>query len=115
MKKEIKANHPFEKMVVSRDQALKDAESGRLGALIERPGNPSRFKIGNLSDIPEGEAISYYRAIETNVWWSSDREFGSRNGHLQFPDLARIRRLKDLLEHHERSQHFQARSKAIQD
>jgi threonyl-tRNA synthetase len=61
MKKEIKANHPFEKMVVSRDQALKDAESGRLGALIERPGNPSRFKIGNLSDIPEGEAISYYK------------------------------------------------------
>jgi len=61
MKKEIRANHPFEKMVVSRDQALKDAESGRLGALIERPGNPSRFKIGNLSDIPEGEAISYYK------------------------------------------------------
>ena len=37
MKKEIKANHPFEKVVVSRDQALKDAESGRLGALSERP------------------------------------------------------------------------------
>src|SRR5947207_12300981 len=37
MKKEIKANHVFEKVVVSRDQALKDAQSGRLGALQERP------------------------------------------------------------------------------
>src|SRR5271157_87241 len=46
MKKEIKANHTFEKMAVSREQAMKDAESGRLGALAERPGNPSKFKIG---------------------------------------------------------------------
>ncbi|HEV2318695.1 MAG TPA: threonine--tRNA ligase, partial [Verrucomicrobiae bacterium] len=61
MKKEIKANHPFEKIVVSRDQAVKDAESGRLGGLGERPGNPSKFKIGNLEAIPEGEPISYYR------------------------------------------------------
>src|SRR5258705_8291225 len=36
MKKEIKANHPFEKLVVSREQANKDAQSGRLGALTER-------------------------------------------------------------------------------
>src|SRR6476646_8808345 len=61
MKKEIKANHTFEKLIVTRDQALKDAQTGRLGALTERPGNPSRFKIGNLQDIPEGEAISYYK------------------------------------------------------
>ena len=61
MKREIKANHPFEKIVVSRDQALQDAQSGRLGALVDRPGNPSRFKIGNLADIPEGEPISYYK------------------------------------------------------
>src|SRR5712671_2389724 len=47
MKKEIKANHPFEKLVVTREQALKDAESGRLGALSERPSNPSKFKLGN--------------------------------------------------------------------
>src|SRR6476469_10893825 len=33
MKKEIKANNVFEKMVVTRDQAMKDAQSGRLGAL----------------------------------------------------------------------------------
>jgi threonyl-tRNA synthetase len=61
MKKEIKANHPFEKQVVTREQAIKDAELGRLGGLSERPGNPSKFKIGNLQDIPEGEPISYFK------------------------------------------------------
>src|SRR5271155_1176830 len=61
MKKEIKANHPFEKMIVTRDQALKDANEGRLGGLTERPGNPSKFKIGNLQDIPEGEQITYFK------------------------------------------------------
>jgi threonyl-tRNA synthetase len=61
MKKEIKANHPFERIVVTREQAIKDAESGRLGGLSERPDNPSKFKLGNLADIPEGEAISYYK------------------------------------------------------
>ncbi|MGA3182235.1 MAG: threonine--tRNA ligase [Verrucomicrobiota bacterium] len=61
MKKEIKANHVFEKVVVTREQALKDAESGRLGGLGERPGNPSKFKIGNLADIPEGEQITYFK------------------------------------------------------
>src|SRR5580765_6927576 len=35
MKKEIKANHVFEKVAVTRDQAFKDAQSGRLGALSE--------------------------------------------------------------------------------
>jgi threonyl-tRNA synthetase len=61
MKKEIKANHTFEKVVVTREQAIKDSESGRLGGLSERPGNPSKFKLGNLQDIPDGEAISYYK------------------------------------------------------
>ena len=61
MKKEIKANHPFEKIVVTREQAVKDSESGRLGGLAERPGNPSKFKLGNLEAIPEGEPISYYQ------------------------------------------------------
>src|SRR5438105_4991422 len=60
MKKEIKANHPFQKSVVSRDRAMQDAQSGRLGALTVRP-QPSKFKIGNLQDIPEGEPISYYQ------------------------------------------------------
>ena len=61
MKKEIKANHPFEKVIVTREQAVKDAESGRLGGLSERPA-PSKFKLGNLADIPEGEPISYYKS-----------------------------------------------------
>src|SRR6266487_2983610 len=61
MKKEIKANHPFERIVVTREKAIKDAESGRLGGLTERPGNPSKFKIGNLEAIPEGEQITYFK------------------------------------------------------
>jgi len=61
MKKEIKANHVFERTVVSRDEAIALANSGRLGGLSERPGNPSKFKIGNLQDIPEGEEISLFR------------------------------------------------------
>jgi threonyl-tRNA synthetase len=60
MKKEIKANHPFEKIIVTRERAIKDAQSGRLGALSERTA-PSKFKLGNLEDIPEGEPISYYK------------------------------------------------------
>ncbi len=61
MKKEIKANNIFEKVVVTREQAIKDAESGRLGGLGERPGNKSLFKLDLLKQIPEGEAISYYK------------------------------------------------------
>ncbi len=61
MKKEIKANNTFERTAVSRAEAMALAESGRLGGLGERPGNPSKFKIGNLADIPEGEEISLFR------------------------------------------------------
>jgi threonyl-tRNA synthetase len=61
MKKEIKANNVFEKVVVTREQAFKDAESGRLGGLSERPGNPCKFKIGNLEAIPEGEEVTYFK------------------------------------------------------
>ncbi len=60
MKKEIKANHPFEKIVVTREQAMEDAKSGRLGALSAR-GAASKFKIGNLEAIPEGEPITYFK------------------------------------------------------
>ena len=62
MKKEIKANRPFEKVVVTREQAIKDSESGRLGGLSERPGNPSKFKLGNLEAIPDGEPITYFKS-----------------------------------------------------
>src|SRR4051812_30041192 len=61
MKKEIKANNTFERVVVTREQAIQDAQSGRLGGLIERPGSPSKFKLDLLNQIPEGEAISYYK------------------------------------------------------
>jgi len=61
MKKEIKANHPFEKIIVTREQAIADSQSGRLGGLAERPGNVSKFKLGNLEAIPEGEPISYFK------------------------------------------------------
>src|ERR1700679_734178 len=37
MKKEIKANHVFEKTIVSRGEAIALAESGRLGGLSARP------------------------------------------------------------------------------
>src|SRR5207237_6550253 len=43
MKKEIKANHPFERMEVSRDEALEMAKRGELGALGARLG-PSKYK-----------------------------------------------------------------------
>ena len=61
MKKEIKANNTFEKLTVTRDQAIADASSGRLGGLGERPGNASKFKLDLLKQIPEGEAISYFK------------------------------------------------------
>src|SRR5881394_677205 len=44
MKKEIKANRPFEKKIVTREQAIQDAESGRLGGLSERAA-ASKFKL----------------------------------------------------------------------
>ena len=61
MKKEIKANNVFEKITVTREQAIADAQSGRLGGLAERPGNASKFKLDLLKNIPEGEPISYYK------------------------------------------------------
>jgi threonyl-tRNA synthetase len=60
MKKEIKANHPFEKMEVSRDEALELGKKGRLAALSDR-NQPSKFKIDILEGIPPGEKISLYR------------------------------------------------------
>src|SRR6478736_6590573 len=60
MKKEIKANNVFEKVVVSREQALKDAQEGRLAALAGR-GTPSKFKLDIVQNIPENEPISYFK------------------------------------------------------
>ncbi len=60
MKKEVKANNVFEKIVVSREEAKKMAESGRLGGLTERP-EVARFKLDLINSIPEGEEISLYK------------------------------------------------------
>jgi len=60
MKKEIKANHTFEKMEVSRDEALDLGKKGRLAALSDRK-EPSKFKIDIIEGIPPGETISLYR------------------------------------------------------
>ncbi|HEY6110998.1 MAG TPA: threonine--tRNA ligase [Chthoniobacterales bacterium] len=60
MKKEVKANHPFERMEVSRDQALAMAKRGELGALGAR-SEPSKFKIDIIENIPPDEKISLYR------------------------------------------------------
>jgi threonyl-tRNA synthetase len=60
MTKEVKANHPLERMEVSRDEALKLGKKGRLAALSERD-QPSKYKIDIIENIPTGEKISLYR------------------------------------------------------
>ncbi len=60
MKKEIKENHPFERMEVSRDEALEFGKKGRLAALSDRD-QPSKFKLDIIENIPPGETISLYR------------------------------------------------------
>ena len=61
MKKEIKANHPFERIEVSRDEALQLGKKGRLAGLGERP-EPSKFKLDIIENIPADEKISLYRS-----------------------------------------------------
>src|SRR6201981_2147946 len=61
MTKEIKANHPFERMEVSRDEALKLGKKGRIAALSERD-QPSKYKIDIIENIPPDEKISLYRS-----------------------------------------------------
>jgi threonyl-tRNA synthetase len=60
MKSEIKANHQFEKIEVSRDEALELGKQGRLAALGER-AEPSKFKLDIIENIPADEKISLYR------------------------------------------------------
>src|SRR6266581_3540394 len=60
MKKEIKSNHPFERLEVSRDEALALGKKGRLAALDER-SEPSKFKLDIIENIPPDEKISLYR------------------------------------------------------
>ena len=60
MKNEIKANHTFEKIEVSRDEALELGKKGRLASLSERT-DPSKFKLDIIENIPPDEKISLYR------------------------------------------------------
>jgi threonyl-tRNA synthetase len=60
MKEEIKANHPFERVEVSRDEALALGKKGRLAALGER-SEPSKYKLDIIENIPPDEKISLYR------------------------------------------------------
>ena len=60
MKNEIKANHPFERSEVSRDEALALGTKGRLAGLSERSA-PSKFKLDIIENIPADEKISLYR------------------------------------------------------
>jgi threonyl-tRNA synthetase len=60
MKAEIKANHVFERITLTRAQALEMAQSGALGALGPRP-DASKFKLDIIQGIPEGEEITIYR------------------------------------------------------
>src|SRR5437763_15081587 len=59
-KKESKANHPFERMEVSRDKALELGKKGRLATLSDR-GQPSKFKIDIIENITANEKLSVYR------------------------------------------------------
>jgi threonyl-tRNA synthetase len=60
MKREVKANHVFERVEISRADALAMAERGELAALSAR-GVPSKFKLDIVQNIPEGEAITLFR------------------------------------------------------
>ena len=60
MKRVVKENAPFERITVSRNEALALAKSGRLASVQEREVE-SIFKIDLLEDIPEDEEISIYQ------------------------------------------------------
>src|SRR5271165_5687863 len=60
MKAEVKANHTFERISLTRAEALEMAQSGALGALGPRP-EASKFKLDIIQGIPEGEEITIYR------------------------------------------------------
>ena len=51
MKKVIKENQRFERLEVSREEAI---------SIIQEMGQTT-YKLGRLDDIPEGETISFYR------------------------------------------------------
>ena len=62
MKKEIKANHVFERVVVSRDEALRDgASAARLARLARAPGSRASSSSISSRTFPRAKTISLYR------------------------------------------------------
>jgi len=59
MKAVVDANQPFTRSAITRDEALKLGQVGRLAALGDR-ATASKFKLDILNRIPEGEEISLY-------------------------------------------------------
>ena len=51
---------PFQREVITRDEALAMGRRGELAGLTSRP-EPSRFKLDIITRIPEGEEITLYR------------------------------------------------------
>ena len=51
---------PFQREVISRDEALAMGERGELAGLSPRP-EPSKFKLDIITRIPEGEEITLFR------------------------------------------------------
>ena len=60
MKREIKANHVFERVEISRADALAMAERGELASLAPRSVS-SKFKLDIVQNIPAHETITLYR------------------------------------------------------
>jgi threonyl-tRNA synthetase len=60
MKREIKANHVFERVEISRPDTLAMAERGELASLAPR-SVASKFKLDIVQNIPEDETITLYR------------------------------------------------------
>ncbi len=60
MKRVVKDNDVFERVTISRGEALELAKAGRLGAVSERAVE-SVFKVDLLNDIPEDEEISLFK------------------------------------------------------
>ena len=60
MRKITQASQPFERQVVTREEALTMGQSGELAGLGHR-SSPSRFKLDIIQNIPESETITLYR------------------------------------------------------
>ena len=60
MKAIVKENQTFERITLTRDEAMVMAQSGELGSIATRDC-ASKFKVDLLNRIPEGEEISIFR------------------------------------------------------